>query len=449
MNLSPGARWKTDGLDSGWRASGSPSLPEAHRSVVVAAGSGLRRFASFAGPGYLVAVGYIDPGNWATGLAGGSGFGYALLWVVLASNLMAMLLQALSARLGIASGRDLAQACRDHYARPTALALWLLCELAICATDLAEVIGTAVALNMLFKIPLAWGVCLTGADVLLVLWLQQRGFRYLEALTICLIALVLACFLLDVAYAHPRLADIASGSLPDRRIWSEPDMRYIALGILGATVMPHNLYLHSSIVQTRRYALDLPGRRSALRYATLDVVVALLIALVINASILVLSAAVFYGAGQRDITEIQRAYRLLSPLLGVGAASLLFGVALLASGKSSTLTATLTGQIVMEGFLAFSMPAWLRRLITRALAIAPALAAVLWQGERGIGRLLLLSQVVLSLQLPFAVIPLIRFTSDRAKMGDLVSPRWMTAAAWATAALMIALNVAVLTQACS
>jgi len=425
----------------------APSLAESHRSVPVAqSGSFFRRFLAFVGPGYLVAVGYMDPGNWATGLAGGSAFGYSLLWVIMLSNLMAMLLQTLSARLGIATGRDLAQACRDSYSRPVVLVLWILCELAICATDLAEVIGTAIALNLLFHIPLGWGVCITAADVLLVLWLQQRGMRYLEALTGVLIAVILGCFVANVWMASPDGSALVRGLLPGAEILHDPRMLYIALGILGATVMPHNLYLHSSLVQTRRYPLDARGRKGAVRFATLDVVLALLIALFINAAILVLSAAAFHAHGNSQITELQDAYHLLAPALGVGFASVLFGVALLASGKSSTVTATLTGQIVMEGFIDLKLPPWLRRLLTRSVAIVPALLVVAYLGERGVTQLLILSQAVLSLQLPFAVVPLIRFTSDRAKMGALVNPRWMTCCAWATAVLIIGLNVVVLGQ---
>jgi len=425
----------------------TPSLPEAYRSVDVAgSGSRLRRFRGFVGPGFLVAVGYMDPGNWATGVAGGSAFGYSLLWVIMLSNLMAMLLQTLSARLGIATGRDLAQACREQYARPTAIVLWLLCELAICATDLAEVIGTAIALNLLFGVPLGWGVCITAADVLLVLWLQQRGFRYLEVLTAGLVFLILGCFVVNVSLAHPELGALARGLIPNVQIVRDPQMLYIALGILGATVMPHNLYLHSSIVQTRRFGMDAEGKRQAVKFATWDVVLALIVALAINAGILVLAAAAFHRSGHRDVTELQDAYHLLSPVLGVGSASLLFGIALLASGKSSTITATLTGQIVMEGFIAIKLAPWLRRLLTRSLAIVPALLAVLYYGESGAARLLIVSQAVLTLQLPFAIIPLIRFTSQRALMGQLVNPRWMTVTACSMAALIITLNVTVMAQ---
>jgi manganese transport protein len=448
MNPSPVAPTGSEPLDASWTQERSaPSMPEVHRSVSVRrGGSWLRRLMSFLGPGFLVAVGYVDPGNWATGLAGGSAFGYGLLWVIMLSNLMAMLLQSLAARLGIATGRDLAQACRDHYARPVAVALWLLCELAICATDLAEVIGTAIALNLLFDIPLSLGICITALDVLLVLWLQQRNFRYLEALTVSLVLLILICFAINVALSHPNLADVARGLLPSGEVMRNPNMLYIAIGIIGATVMPHNLYLHSSVVQTRRFELSHEGRRQAIQFSVLDVVAALTIALFINAGILILSAAAFHETGRHDVAEIQDAYRLLSPVLGVSGASLLFGIALLASGKSSTITATLTGQIVMEGFLSLRMPPWLRRLVTRALAIVPALLVVLYYGETGVARLLIVSQAVLSLQLPFAIVPLIRFTSDSRKMGAFVNPRWMTVAGCAIAVIIVVLNLTVLAQ---
>jgi manganese transport protein len=389
----------------------------------------------------------MDPGNWATGLAGGAAFGYSLLWVILLSNIIAMLLQTLAARLGIATGRDLAQACRESYSRPVAIALWLLAELAICATDLAEVIGTAVALNLLFDIPLIWGVCITALDVLLVLWLQQRGFRYLEALTIALVLFILACFLVNVSLASPNSAELARGFVPSANILADRNMLYLAMGILGATVMPHNLYLHSSLVQTRRYELTPAGRSTAIRFATLDVLLALLLALVVNASILILSAAAFHERGHGEVRDLQEAYHLLTPVLGAAVASVLFGVALLASGKSSTITATLTGQIVMEGFIALAMAPWLRRLITRGLALIPALLVVSYQGERGITWMLILSQAVLSLQLPFAIVPLIRFTSDRKKMGSYASPPWMTWCAWCAAVLIIGLNAKMLLDA--
>jgi manganese transport protein len=412
-----------------------------YRSIPVAEhGHWLRRFLGFAGPGYLVAVGYMDPGNWATDLAGGSAFGYALLWVVMLSNLMAMLLQVLSARLGIATGMDLAQACRRHYSRPATIAQWLLCEVAICATDMAEVIGTAIALNLLFGLSLTAGVLLTAADVLLVLWLQQRGFRYLEALVLALLITIFICISINMVLAQPQWHAVAAGFIPNRRAVTDPAMLYIAIGIIGATVMPHNLYLHSSTVQTRRFALTDAGRRNAARFATLDVVLALAFAFAVNAAILITSAAAFHGSGHRDVAEIQDAYRLLTPLLGTTAASFLFGLALLASGQSSTLTATLAGQVVMEGYMGLKLRPWLRRLLTRSIAMVPALIATLYYGESGVARLLILSQVILSLQLPFAVVPLIRFTSDRARMGVLVNPRWLTWLAWLVTMVILALN---------
>ncbi|HEX3760586.1 MAG TPA: Nramp family divalent metal transporter [Kofleriaceae bacterium] len=430
-----------------WRARGAPSLPEVHRTVAVdPRGALVRRVLAFAGPGYLVAVGYMDPGNWATGVAAGSAFGTSLLWVILLSNLMAITLQALAVRLGIATGRDLAQACRAAYSPPVALALWILCELSICATDLAEVIGTAMALELLFGIPIAWGVCITAVDVIVLLWLQRRGFRYLEAVTIALIGTILTCFMIELALAHPDPGAIARGLVPDLAILAEPDRLYLAIGIIGATVMPHNLYLHSSIVQTRRYPLDLAGRTNAVRLATLDLVAALLVAVIVNAAIVVLAAAAFHATGHAWVAELGDAYRVLSPVLGAGAASVLFGVALLASGKSSTLTATLTGQIVMEGFLALRLAPWLRRLITRGLAILPALVVVAACGEHGLAWLLIASQAVLSFQLPFAVFPLIRLTSDRRRMGQLVSPIWLTLAAWGSGVVIAGLNTWLLVQ---
>jgi manganese transport protein len=430
-----------------WRARGAPSLPEVHRTVAVdTRGALARRVLAFAGPGYLVAVGYMDPGNWATGVAAGSAYGMSLLWVIVLSNLMAITLQALAARLGIATGRDLAQACRAAYSPRMAFALWILCELSICATDLAEVIGTAMALELLFGIPIAWGVCLTAVDVFAVLWLQRRGFRYLEAVTIALIGTILACFVIELAFAHPDPGAIARGLLPDPGILAQPDRLYLAIGIIGATVMPHNLYLHSSIVQTRRYPLDLKGRAAAVRLATIDLVAALLVAVVVNGAIVVLAAAAFHETGHRWVADLGDAYRVLSPVLGAGAASVLFGVALLASGKSSTLTATLTGQIVMEGFLSLRLAPWLRRLITRGLAILPALVVVAACGEHGLAWLLIASQAVLSFQLPFAVFPLIRLTSDHRRMGKLVNPAWLTAAAWLSGLLIAGLNAWLLVQ---
>jgi manganese transport protein len=426
----------------GWRLDRtSPSLPESHRTILIAPGAGFwRKLLAFSGPGYLVAVGYMDPGNWATDLAGGSGFGYTLLSVILLSNLMAILLQALCARLGIATQRDLAQACHDHYSQPVALGLWVLCELAICACDLAEVIGSAIALNLLFKIPLVIGVCITALDVLAVLYLQNKGFRYIEALVVVLILTIGGCFLFEVIFSNPEFRDVFAGFLPNAEIVRNRDMLYIAIGILGATVMPHNLYLHSSVVQTRNYEQTSAGKGEAIKFATLDSSVALMFALFINAAILIVAAATFHKQGQHGVAEIQDAYKLLSPMLGVPIASALFAFALLASGQNSTLTGTLAGQIVMEGFLNIRLRPWLRRLITRLVAIVPAVFTAAFFGTSGTAKLLLLSQVILSLQLSFAVIPLILFTSDRRKMGEFVSPRWLQTLAWITATIIVLLN---------
>ena len=430
-----------------WRQpSGSVSLPEVHASVPVPTGSFWKKLFAFAGPGYLVAVGYMDPGNWATDLAGGAKYGYALLSVIMLSNLMAILLQALAARLGIASGRDLAQACRDHYSRPTTLFLWVLCEVAIAACDLAEVIGAAIALNLLFGLPMIWGVCLTSADVLLVLWLQHHRFRYVEALVVLLIVGIAGSFAIELALAKPDLTGVMKGILPSSAILRDPVMLYIAVSILGATVMPHNLYLHSSIVQTRKYKDDLGSRREAVRFATIDSTFALMSALFLNGAILVMAAATFHGTGHESVADISDAYLLLAPLLGTSLASTLFAVALLFSGQNATLTGTLAGQIVMEGFLNIRLRPWLRRLITRLIAIIPALITVAIYGERGTGQLLILSQVVLSLQLPFAVFPLVMFTGDRRKMGELVAPMWMRALAWPVAVVIAALNAWLLWQ---
>ncbi|MEO7274016.1 MAG: Nramp family divalent metal transporter [Vicinamibacterales bacterium] len=432
----------------GWRqASTSVSLPEAHGTVPVPDGGTFwRKLFAFAGPGFLVAVGYMDPGNWATDLAGGSRYGYTLLSVIMISNLMAILLQALALRLGIASGRDLAQACRDHYSRPTTIVLWLLCELAIAACDLAEVIGSAIALQLLFGLPLMWGVCLTALDVLVVLYLQQFHFRYVEVLVVLLILGIAGSFAVELALARPDLAGVLRGLVPSPEIVTNPEMLYIAVGILGATVMPHNLYLHSSIIQTRKYGDSLSSRREAVRFATIDSTVALMSALFLNGAILVMAAATFHGSGHEGVADISDAYLLLAPLLGTSLASTLFALALLFSGQNSTLTGTLVGQIVMEGFLNIRLRPWLRRLITRLIAIIPALLTVYFYGERGTGSLLILSQVVLSLQLPFAVFPLVQFTADRRKMGDLVAPRWMVWLAWPVALLIAVLNVWLLWQ---
>ena len=422
-----------------------PSLPESFRTIPVpTSGPFWRRFGAFAGPGYLVAVGYMDPGNWATDLAGGSQFGYTLLSVILLSNMFAMVLQSLSAKLGIVTGLDLAQACRAHYGKATRLFLWVMCELAIVACDLAEVIGTAIALQLLFGIPLVWGVCLTALDVLLILALQQRGFRRLEAFIIALLVIIAGCFAIELALSQPSIASIASGLIPRAEVVTNPAMLFIAIGIIGATVMPHNLYLHSSIVQTRAFERNPGGKRQAIRYATLDSTVALSFALFINASILILAASTFYEAGRYDVREIQDAYQLLTPMLGVSFASTLFAVALLASGQNSTITATLAGQIVMEGFLDIRLPPWLRRLITRMLAIVPAVVVAALYGSSGTASLLILSQVVLSMQLPFAVVPLVRFTSDATKMGEFVNSFWLKVTAWAISAIIIALNLKLL-----
>jgi manganese transport protein len=433
--------------EPGWRRSRlAPSLAEAYRTVPVSGVGIWRKLLAFAGPGYLVAVGYMDPGNWATDLAGGSRFGYTLLSVILLSNLMAVLLQGLSAKLGIVTGRDLAQACRDHYSRPVSFALWVLCEIAIAACDLAEVIGTAIALNLLFGIPLTWGIVITALDVLLVLTLQNKGFRRLEALVIVLMATVGVCFLFELIVSRPDLAAVARGFVPDPDIIRDREKLYLAIGILGATVMPHNLYLHSSIVQTRKYEQSTPGRREAVRFAFIDSTIALSLALFINAAILIVAAATFHTTGNTQVAEIQDAYKLLSPLLGVGAASTVFALALLASGQNSTLTGTLAGQIVMEGFLDIRLRPWLRRLITRAIAIVPAVVVSIIYGERGTAQLLVLSQVILSLQLSFAVFPLVTFTSDRLKMGDFVNPRWLTVLAYLVAFVIGGLNAWLLVQ---
>ncbi|NYF34980.1 manganese transport protein [Stenotrophomonas sp. JAI102] len=402
------------------------------------------RLLAFLGPGYMISVGYMDPGNWATDIAGGAQFGYLLLSVILLSNLMAIVLQGLSARLGIATGRDLAQACRDHYSRPVNLGLWLLCEIAIIACDLAEVIGTAIALKLLFGIPLLAGAIITAVDVVLVLLLMNRGFRALEAFVIALLLVIFGCFAIQIFIAAPPLQAVLAGFIPHAQVVTDPKALYLAIGIIGATVMPHNLYLHSSIVQTRAYPRTDAGRRSALRWAVTDSTIALMLALFINASILILAAAVFHAHGRTDVQEIEQAYELLAPMLGVGLASTLFAVALLASGINSTVTATLAGQIVMEGFLRLRIAPWARRLITRGIAIVPVVVVTAIYGEQGTARLLVLSQVLLSMQLPFAVVPLVRFVSDKAKMGALVAPRRLIALSWLIGGLIIVLNVKLL-----
>ncbi len=434
--------------EPGWRNQRpQPTLPEVYRSMKIPkTGSWIRKFIAFAGPGYLVAVGYMDPGNWATDLAGGSMFGYTLLSVILLSNLMAILLQALAGRLGIVTGRDLAQACRDHYSKPVSMALWGLCELAIAACDLAEVIGAAIALNLLFNIPLIAGVIITVLDVLILLLLQNKGFRYIEALVIMLIVTIGGCFLFEMFWAKPEIADVMKGFIPSGEIVTNPTMLYIAIGILGATVMPHNLYLHSSIVQTRQFDQTELGKRQAIKYTTWDSTIALFFALFINAAILIIAAATFHTKGLTEVAEIQEAYHLLAPMLGTTAASILFGVALLAAGQNSTLTGTLAGQIVMEGFLNIRLPAWIRRLVTRLIAIIPAVIVTAIYGPSGTMDLLILSQVILSLQLSFAVIPLVKFTSDKAKMGKFANPLWMQILAWSVAIIIAGLNVTLLVQ---
>ena len=432
--------------ESGWRRSrAAPSLAEVYRTVPVTGFSWWRKMLAFAGPGYLVAVGYMDPGNWATDLAGGSRFGYTLLAVILLSNLMAVLLQGLASKLGIVTGRDLAQACRDHYSTPVNYVLWFLCEIAIAACDLAEVIGAAIALKLLFGLPIAWGVIITALDVMIVLYLQNKGFRLLEALVIALVAAIGLCFLFEIIRSRPDFAGIARGFIPTTQIVSNPAMLYIAIGILGATVMPHNLYLHSSIVQTRRYEEDAAGKREAVRFAFIDSTIALSFALFINAAILIVAAATFHRSGNTEVAEIQDAYQLLTPLLGAGA-STVFAVALLASGLNSTLTGTLAGQIVMEGFLNIRLRPWLRRLITRGIAIVPAAITAIFYGESGTARLLVLSQVILSMQLSFAVFPLVGFTSDRSKMGEFANALWLKSLAYFIAVVIAVLNAWLLVQ---
>jgi manganese transport protein len=433
-----------DGFRAGRGDDERLSLAEVHSSVAVPVGGHwMRRLLAFSGPGYMVSVGYMDPGNWATDLAGGSKFGYTLLSVIMISNLMAILLQGLSARLGIATGRDLAQACRAAYPRPVGWLLWVACELAIIACDLAEVIGTAIALKLLFGIPLVGGAILTALDAFLVLMLMSRGFRYLEAFIIALLFIIALCFGAQIVLAAPPVAAVLGGFVPSSAIVTNPEMLYIAIGIIGATVMPHNLYLHSSIVQTRAYERNEEGKRSAIRYATTDSTIALMLALFVNAAILIVAAAVFHANG-KDVAEIEEAHALLSPLLGVGIASTLFAVALLASGLNSTVTATLAGQIVMEGFLHIRLPHWVRRLITRAIAIVPVVVVAALYGESGTARLLILSQVILSMQLPFAVIPLVQFVSDKRKMGTFAISRPVAALAWLVASVIVALNVKLL-----
>ena len=426
----------------GWRRErGRPALAEVFGSIATRPTGPLwRKLAAFLGPGYLVAVGYMDPGNWATSLAGGSKFGYALLTVALLSNLMAILLQALCARLGIASGRDLAQACRDAFPRAVSWPLWVLTEIAICSTDLAEVIGTAIGLNLLFGIPLEIGVLITALDVFLILWMQNLGFRWIEAFIVTLLGVIAICFGIQIALADPQWGAVIRGFAPTTNILTNPDMLYLAIGIIGATVMPHNLYLHSGVVQTRRFGESVPEKREAIKLATIDSTIALMFALLINASILILAAATFNKTGQTDVSELGEVHKLIAPLLGSGMAPTLFAIALLCCGLNSTVTATLAGQIVMEGFIDIRLPPWARRLTTRAIAIVPAAVITIWYGEAGTAKLLILSQVVLGLALPFSIVPLVMFTADRRKLGELVAPRWVTWLAAITAAILIALN---------
>ncbi len=422
-----------------------PSLPESYRTVKVpSVGSFLKRMFAFIGPGYLIAVGYMDPGNWATDLAGGSSFGYSLLWVVLLSNLMAILLQTLSCRLGIVTGRDLAQACRDHYSKPWAIGQWILCEIAICAADLAEVLGTAIALQLLFGIPMLYGVLITALDVLVILALKELGFRYLEAFVAALIIVILVSFGMVLALSNPVWGRVALGLIPKTEIFTQPGMLYCAIGILGATVMPHNLYLHSSVIQTRRYSQDEAGKRGALRFATIDVIIALTLAFFINAAILITCGTLFHAQGAGVVNGIEEAYQMLTPALGVSFASTLFGIALLASGQSSAVTTTLAGQIVMEGFTHFRIAPWARRLLTRSIAILPAFFITLYYGQSGTTKLLVFSQVVLSLQLPFAIVPLLRFTSDKTKMGVFAISTRLKCVAWIIALMIIGLNLCLL-----
>jgi manganese transport protein len=426
-----------------WRKdSKSKSLSEVFSSIEVPKNGGFwKKLMAFAGPGLMVAVGYMDPGNWATDIAGGAQFGYTMLSVILLSNFFAILLQYLALKLGIVAERDLAQACHDHFPKSVSFLLWILCEVAIAACDLAEVIGAALAINLLFHIPLTWGVLITSFDVLIILYFQHKGFRLLESIVASLILIILVCFIFEIIAARPALFPMLSGLIPRPEIVFNPSMLYIAIGILGATVMPHNLYLHSSIVQTRNYDRDEAGKKMAIKFATIDSTVSLLFAFFINAAILILASATFHNSGHHDVADITVAYKLLDPLLGATFASTLFAVALLASGQNSTLTGTLAGQIVMEGFLNIRLKPWIRRLITRAIAIVPAFFVTLIYGEKGIGSLLVLSQVILSMQLSFAVIPLIMFTSDKEKMGIFVNRTPTKVVVWIVAGIILSLNI--------
>lgn len=434
--------------NKGWRKENTTNtLPEVFSSVQVPRNvSFLKKLFAFSGPGALIAVGYMDPGNWATDIAGGAKFGYTLIFVIFLSNLFAMLLQHLSLKLGIATGRDLAQACRDNYTKPVSVTLWVFAEIAIAACDLAEVIGSAIALNLLFGIPLIFGVLITSADVLLILFFQHKGFRYIESIVISLIVVILFCFGYEIIMSQPAISEIFSGFIPSPEIISNPEMLYIAIGILGATVMPHNLYLHSSIVQTRNFGKTEPEKKEAIKFATIDSNFALFLAFFINAAILIVSASVFNKSGNQEVADINDAYKLLTPLVGVSLASTIFAVALLASGQNSTLTGTMAGQIIMEGFLSIRLKPWFRRLITRLIAIIPAFFVTLLAGENGTARLLILSQVVLSLQLSFAVFPLVMFTSDKFKMGSFVNRKWLIVTSYTIAVIIFILNAYLLLE---
>lgn len=431
-----------------WRSEKqSNSLSEVYASIKIPkTNSFWRKYLAFAGPGLMIAVGYMDPGNWATDIAGGSQFGYTLLSVILISNIFAMVLQHLSIKLGVVAERDLAQACRDHFTPRTNFILWILCEIAIAACDLAEVIGSAIALNLLFHIPLTWGIVITTADVLLILMLQARGFRWIESIVAGLIFIILGCFVYELIISQPSVSEIFGGMVPQKEIIQNPAMLYIAIGILGATVMPHNLYLHSSIVQTRGYERTTEGKREAIKFATLDSTFSLMLAFFINAAILILAAATFHISGNKDVADIHDAYKMLAPILGTSAASIVFGVALLASGQNSTLTGTLAGQIVMEGFLNIKLKPWLRRLITRLIAVIPAFIVTIIYGEEGTMDLLVLSQVILSMQLSFAVVPLVMFTNEKAKMGEFVNKPLLKIGVWIISIIIIILNLYLLYQ---
>lgn len=426
-----------------WRRERSAdSLPEVFSSINIPKNAGFwRKLMAFTGPGMMVAVGYMDPGNWATDIAGGAQFGYTLLSVILISNIFAIILQHLSLKLGIVAERDLAQACRDHFSPTVNFILWVLCEIAIAACDLAEVIGSAIALNLLFGIPLTWGVVITVVDVFLILFLQAKGFRVIESIVAGLIFIILGCFAYEIILSKPDVFPILSGLVPQKEVITNPSMLYIAIGILGATVMPHNLYLHSSIVQTRNYERTSEGKKEAIKFATIDSTVALLLAFFINAAILIVAAATFHTTGNRDVADIHDAHKMLAPILGTTLASIFFAVALLASGQNSTLTGTLAGQIVMEGFLNIRLKPWLRRLVTRLIAVIPALIVTIIYGERGTTDLLLLSQVILSMQLSFAVVPLVMFTGSKLKMGEFANKLWLKILIWIIAFIIIILNL--------